>query len=204
MSADDTAYRVGAFLRKAVDSANGLVDTIGGSLDDDIDNEIDGASTTMEDHTLDHILDETHTEDSHDYGVSGIDRFCVMSFQDNSQIVWLINPEQRTSDALTVCVERFKKNAEDFVKKNNQYHDGVIVVSTVKDQVSYAISVIYTDKGFRHGDVLTIIDLKEQTAVNHDGRVDPKVPYNPYDSRWPWSCEDKSKYRYASRSLRMN
>jgi hypothetical protein len=220
MDGNDAAYKIGAFLRKTVNSASNVVDTIASSAfdgDEYQDNGIDvmdmhpeqDSNWTLEEsypstpNADDKSTDATNDSDG-EYGSPDKDRFVIISFPDNSQVRWIVVKDQRSRDAMIVATERFRINAEKFMAKKRPNDPTLKVVSTtIIDGKTNAIVSTYTESGFRHGDVLTVLDLIEGDKVDKDTAAHiPKVPYNSYESGWPWDPKDKSKYKYLAKSLR--
>lgn len=223
MDGNDAAYKIGAFLRKTVDSASNVVDNIASSAfngDEYQDNGIvsSNGNDVMDTYDSNWTLEESYpsipneddkstdaTNDSDgDYGSPDKDRFVIISFPDNSQVRWIVVKDQRSRDAMIVATERFRINAEKFMAKKRPNDPTLKVVSTtIIDGKTNAIVSTYTESGFRHGDVLTVLDLIEGDKVDKDTAAHiPKVPYNSYESGWPWDPKDKSKYKYLAKSLR--
>ena len=226
MDGNDAAYKIGAFLRKTVNSASDVVDTIADSAFDNDHYEDQYKKRGGDGDPLDTYheqdanwpleksypsipneddkSDDRRDDSDEDYGHPDKDRFVIISFPDNSQVKWIVVKDQRSMDAMTVATERFRINAEKFMARKRPNDSTLKVVSTtIVDGKTNAIVSTYTESGFRHGEVLTILDLVEGDRVDEDTKMHiPKVPYNSYESGWPWDPKDKSKYRYLAKNLR--
>ena len=207
-NSDDVAYRLGAFLRRTVDTTTSTIGSISETIVDSIADPmpVNDAAPTRSAHStvprnapqrtpngipvnhssLNHHDNMNRFDDADDawngktgYDKPGVARLIIASFPDNSQVRWAIVPDQRTGDALIVATERFRLDSEDFVRKNRAGDDTVRVVSVPVDDETSAIISVFTDAGYHHGDVLAVIDVVEEK--NQDGNtaiIDNKVDDN--------------------------